>query len=330
MEYQQRYDKGEVLKSHFNLLFDQAHNKESGLAYRDMQRIADAMRYEGPKVLGLKALPPHIEAGLYYAISAVSPDKARTKENMKKAMCTFGGSGGLALAAICLGQLVNPGVWAIVVTFFVGGFAGGPLAVIGIAAGISTVAIAVYKAFSKMSPGERARKAHSYVMKSIDRWVKKGSGDIEEVDYSTNTTQQFCHVNNRSAADTLESDEKENLAADYLKEAELFSSQISMTELTAINTLMYEMAMVDGNMNEKELDVINEVFKNNDLEPLSVTDSIKILSQSSKDVKVEALSWILNVAVSHGGISKDEERLMRIICKPLGVSYDSLLDLHKK
>jgi len=97
------------------------------ISYRDMTRIADAMRMEGPKVLGLALLPSQVDAGLQFAISAVDPNKVRSKKNMKKGMSALSGGSGLALATVCLGNLLNPGAWAVVAAFFTGGIAGGPL-----------------------------------------------------------------------------------------------------------------------------------------------------------------------------------------------------------
>ncbi|MBF0633013.1 MAG: TerB family tellurite resistance protein, partial [Magnetococcales bacterium] len=42
-----------------------------------------------------------------------STSKVRSKENVKKAISALSGTGGLALIAVCLGQLLNPGAWAL-------------------------------------------------------------------------------------------------------------------------------------------------------------------------------------------------------------------------
>ena len=83
-----------------------------------MTRIADALKHEGPLILQLEKLPAQIEASLDFAISSVNPNKASAQTNLKDGTL-LAGSGGFALAAIFLSQLVNPGVWALFVTFFI-------------------------------------------------------------------------------------------------------------------------------------------------------------------------------------------------------------------
>lgn len=181
MDKKQREVSANRLKSTFNLLWDQAIkiNEKAGqketVSYRDIVRIADAIRAEGSHVLGLDELPGQIDSSLDFACAALDPNKARAKENIKHGLYGLHGAGGLALAAVCLGQLMNPGVWAVVLAFFVGGIPGGPLPVVGIATGLIIAAGAVYAAFQKMSPKERAVKAHDYVMQGIDNWIEYGS-----------------------------------------------------------------------------------------------------------------------------------------------------------
>jgi uncharacterized tellurite resistance protein B-like protein len=174
------------LKAVFNTLWDQAlkMNKKQGntevLSYRDMVRISDAIRMEGPGVIGLESLPKQIDAGLFFAISAVDPNEVRSKENLKNGFSAVSGASGLALVSICLGQLINPGVWALVAAFFAGGIAGGPLAIVGVAGGLLLITMAVYKSFEEMSPIERAKKSHEFVMNGIDQWVKDNTSSANQ------------------------------------------------------------------------------------------------------------------------------------------------------
>ena len=131
-----------------------------------------------------RTLPDPINASLQFAISAVDPNKTRSKENLKKGLAGLSGTAGLSLAAVCLGQLLNPGLWAIVFAFFAGGIAGGPLAVFGIGTGLLMVGGGVYTAFQKMTPQERAKKAHEFVMKGIDNWIKTGGDEKELISHS--------------------------------------------------------------------------------------------------------------------------------------------------
>lgn len=177
MDYQERkrLDSANKLKTAFNLLWDQAYKMGNGVVtYRDMLRISDAIRSEGSSILELKKLPTQIDIGLNFACATLDPNKARAKETLKNGVAGLGGAGGLALAWICLGQVLSPPMWAVIVAWFTGGIAAGPMAIAGVAGGILIAAGAVYAAFQKMTPQERTAKAYSNVIAAIDNWVKHG------------------------------------------------------------------------------------------------------------------------------------------------------------
>lgn len=176
---QDRLKSGNLLRVCFNKLWANAIRKNetsgiSGITYDDMNAIVNALRIEGPDIMGYAALPPTIDAGLQVAIAALDPNKERMKANLTKSVSLAGGAGGLSLIWICLGQILNPGVVATVVAFFAGGIAGGILAPVGIIGGISLIVASLYSSMQKMTPQERTVKCHSVVMKAIDRWIKYG------------------------------------------------------------------------------------------------------------------------------------------------------------
>lgn len=166
------------LKAAFNVMWEEAigiSDHKDEITYRDISRIADVIKHEGPKILGCRDLPKQIDAVLPYAVAIADPNKQRLSESLKYLFSGVSGVGGIALIAIMLGQLLNPGLWAIVVAFVAGGVAGGPLAVLGIAGGVILVASAVYIAMSKKTPQERSVEIHKVISAAIDNWIKYGS-----------------------------------------------------------------------------------------------------------------------------------------------------------
>jgi hypothetical protein len=183
---QDRSTSGNVFKAMFNHLWDLAlkANREGGvegLSYRDMVRIADAMRHEGPAALGLERLPRQIEAGLLFGMAAVNPNKASTIANIKSALALTTGAAGLTLVVLCLGTILNPSVWAIVAAFVVGGWTFGPLSILGVVAGLAMVGAAAYAGFRKMTPTQRAAHAHVCVTGGVDKWIEQGDSTVANV-----------------------------------------------------------------------------------------------------------------------------------------------------
>jgi hypothetical protein len=182
MKQNVRLEQGNQIKAVFNVLWDKALQSSpdnNALAYRDMTRISEMMSAEVPAMIDIKTFPKQIETGLKLAVASVSPDKTKTKENLKHAINSAIGTGGMGIIVISLAQLINPGIWAIALTFFAGGVAGGPMAVFGVSAGLFLVGGALYRAFQNMTPSERATQAHSYVMRGIDAWIMEKPGEKE-------------------------------------------------------------------------------------------------------------------------------------------------------
>lgn len=309
MDKKQRNVSANRLKSTFNLLWDQSIkvNEEAGqketVSYRDIVRIADAIRAEGSTVLGLDGLPRQIDSSLDFACAALDPNKARAKENIKQGLCGLNGAGGLALAATCLSQLMNPGIWAVVVAFFVGGIPGGPLPVVGIVTGLLIASGAVYAAFQKMTPNERAAKAHDYVMKGIDNWVEYGS---KEVPLSSK-------------------DLKKSIAQNSTQHGLL-----SLQDYQASFSLMMNVAYADGILVEAERSIIKLFLEGADVaKRLSRAESIEKIRQLG-DVKAsEIIDWCFQVASADGIFHSGEIETLRRYCQALNINFDEKVKQHK-
>jgi uncharacterized tellurite resistance protein B-like protein len=298
------------LKAAFNLMWDESLKRnDKSLPYRDMTRIADAVRLEGPGIMGIDILPNSINSSLQFAISAVDPNKARSKENLKKGLAGLSGATGLSLAAVCLGQLLNPGLWAIVVTFFAGGVAGGPLAVFGIGAGLLMVAGGVYAAFQKMTPQERAKKAHEFVMKGIDCWIEKGGDEKIVIEMQHETPSK---ITNNTPTPEISSDFSEN-------------------ELAACSVILKQVSSVDGKISDEELKTIKDalgiVSQNADI---TFTDAINLFQGNSLKKRKELVSWCFGVAYVDGHLHPRENDILKKICSDLTVDYNAFLELFSK
>ena len=304
MDKQERVLMGNKLKAAFNLLWDEALriNEQQGQAgtvsYRDIVRIADAIKAEGPKLMGMTHLPQSIHAGLAFAIAALDPNKVRAEETLKQGIAGLSGAGGLALVAVSLGQLLNPGVWAIVVAFFCGGVAGGPLAIVGISAGLLVAVGAVYTAFQRMSPHERSVKAHEYMMKGVDNWIEHGDSGRG---LSSSQANQAINRNFAKYGLTVE-------------------------DALAAATLMLEMAKADGVLAEKEqrhiYSILGNVGHETDMEESHALEHIGSLEQKKRD---EIMSWCAGVAHADGVYEQSEENLLQWYCHAVDVDCDYIV-----
>jgi len=305
------YDRGvkaNKLKAAFNLMWDESLKRNNNsLPYRDMSRIADAIRIEGPGILGTDKIPSQINASLQFAISAVDPNKARSIENLKKGLAGLSGAAGLSLVAVCLGQLLNPGLWAIVLTFFAGGIAGGPFALVGIGAGLLMVAGGVYAAFQKMTPQERAIKAHEFVMKGIDDWIEKGGNEkiimeeqhkISQINKSLNTPE--------------------------------ISSDFTEKDLIACGVILESVASADGNVSPEELKTIKDALgivpHNN---KMTFNEAINLFKGESLKKRKEVASWCFGVAYADESLHPEENEILKKICSDLQVDYDAFMALFR-
>lgn len=307
MNKKQRLDAANRLKAAFNLMWDRAleisehKGQQNTVSYRDIVRISDAIRAEGSKILGLSGLPKQIDSGLSFACAATDPNKVRAEETIKNGLSGLGGAGGLALAWVCLGQLMNPGMWAIVVAFFTGGIAGGPLAIVGIAAGLLVMAGAVFTAFQKMSPEERAAKAHNYVMHGIDNWVEYGSDDVA--------------VSYEDAKKSVETS-----AARY---------GMSFQDILAPATLMMNVANADGVFVDVERHTINLLLKDTEVSKrLRTSEALEYIKRSNPNKAAEIIDWCFQIAHADGIFHSNEVEALKRYCKELNVDFSSKARLY--
>lgn len=294
-----------ALKSAFNLMWDKAiHLNKSAnsgefVSYRDMVRIADAIRTEGPGILRVKKLPKRIDSGLYFAVSIADPNKARIKENIKKGYSTFGGMSGVALIAVCLGQVLNPGVWASVAVLFTGGIAAGPWAPIGIAAGIALLVGSVYIAVQKMSPIERAVKSHDIFMRSIDEWIKKGDAQDEAI-----------------------ADEPQRLMKDALPPA--FTNE----ERDAALTLILKIAIMDGVISAEEKNVFDRASANKEFSRLDEAGALEVIKAMNLDKRREFLAWCFAISTADTPLDGEKATHLEKLSADLGVDYNSIASFY--
>lgn len=307
MNKTERLNAANRLKAAVNLMWDRAIkiNEGKGLrntvSYRDIVRIADAIRSEGSAILGLKSLPKQIDSGLSFACAALDPDKARSQETIKKGLGGLGGAGGITLAWVCLGQLMNPGIWATVVAFFVGGIPGGPLPIVGIAAGLLVAAGAVWSAFQNMTPEERSTKAHDCVMKGIDNWVEYGSDDVV--------------LSYKEAKKSID-----NNAAEY---------GFSHEDLVAVTTLMLNVANTDGMFNDIERSTINLLVDQSKIDKrLSQIDALERIKKFPPDKRAEVVDWCFQVARADGNFHSSEVTTLKRYCKALNIDFVAKAEFH--
>lgn len=295
------------LKAAFNLLWDKAieinfkNGQKNTVSYRDIVRIADAIRADGTKILGLGSLPKQIDASLDFACAALDPNKARAQESIKHGLGGLGGAGGLALAYICLGQLLNPGIWATVVAFFVGGIPGGPLPVVGIAAGLLIAAGAVYASFQRMSLEERSTKAHDYVMSGIDNWVDYGSKDVV--------------LSYEAAQETIKQSASEH--------------GLYYQDFLAFDSLMMNVANADGIFSDSERSAIDLLLGGKQLNKrLNRTEAIETIKHLGHSKASKAMDWCFQVAHADGVFHSGEIELLKRYCQELNVDFDARAKLY--
>lgn len=299
MNLSQRGQSGNILKSVFNKLWGESLKRNEGnIPYRDMVRIADAVRVEGPSIISRRFLPEQIEAGLDLAIAAVDPNKARFEQNVKKGLVLALGSGGISLAWVSFGGMVSPGIWALIVAFFAGGVAGGPFAILGVTAGLSVAAAATYVGYQKISPGERAAKAHALVMKSIDMWIQDGGG-----------------VRAQAPASGLRP----------IVKSEVPSEKLTDSQKIAVRSLLNEIAHVDGVLVESELAFIQSAFEiKNGHRVMECKRAIQLLKRLQSHQKRMVVAWCFGVAYADGQMHRKEDELLKRLCDELTVDYDSI------
>lgn len=296
------------LKAAFGILWNNAIEKRGEVTYLEIKRISDAINSEGPRILNLDGLPAQIESGLKFACAALDPDKARAKETIKQGVCGLAGGGGLALAWVCIGQLLNPGVWAIIVTFFTGGIAAGPMAIVGITAGVLVAAGAVYAAFQRMSPNERMSKAHDYVTQSIDNWIEYGS-ENQRVHYSPMSSSPEKHtVSQKEAQDFL------------LKNA--IQHNLAKQDLLAANTLMLYIAKADGLFAEVERNAIKLILNNQEMDNnMNKLDALQHVNRLDHKTRSNIIDWCFQIAQADGKFQVQELTILQEYCDYLGCNF---------
>lgn len=174
-EYNWRREKGEILKSRFNELLDEAQEISNGdISYKSICRIADIMRFDARPILDGKSLPQIIDVSLELAIGIFDPNNISRRETMKKALSLAGGAGGIGIIATCLYPILFPSIWTRIAVFFSGGIAGGLRGPLGIIGGGVLFLASVYKGFQKLTPNERIAKCHKLVMDAINEWINEG------------------------------------------------------------------------------------------------------------------------------------------------------------
>jgi uncharacterized membrane protein YebE (DUF533 family) len=302
MEKIDRKNAANQLKAALNLLWHESIriNKESShrdvVSYIDMVRIADAIRSDGATILGLESLPESIESGLKFATAALDPNRARAEETLKNGLAGLGGAGGLALAYVCLAQLMNPGLWASLVAMFVGGVAAGPFVIVGITAGLLMAAGAVYTAFQKMSPEERTAKAHLFVMNGIDNWVEYGSQDKPI--------------------------KKQQVEATIAEDASAYN--LSIEDAIAIGTLLLNIANSDGIFTDEERMNIHHFLGKGDLDSrMKTTQALDHIKDLSSGKIAQITDWLFQVAQSDNVFHEKEIETLQRYCQKLGVDFTS-------
>lgn len=303
MEEKERKTNGEKLRSVFNKLWDKAldlSKEEKSLSYRDMVRIADAIRNVGPDILNLKPIPKEINMGLNFAIMTVDPTKAKIKEQLKTIFTGVTGVGGVGLIWFFMGTILNPAIWGTVVAFVFGGLAFGPAAIVGVLAGIAFIASAIYLKFQKLSPSDRLVEAHKYVMMGIDKWIYENSE--EEVD---------------GFEDSVFKNEKGILTTDYNDD-----------ELSAIMILFYQIAKSDNLITDEENKVIEEAIGKLVINiETDLNSALNNLSHLSQDKKKKIVSWCFKVALTQDEINDEEKEILTKICDSFNIDYNSMYSL---
>lgn len=307
MDRKERQVQANKLKAAFNLLWHKAEinfSKEKGIravTYQDMLRITDAMRCEGPNILELETFPNTINSGFMLAIATLDMNKARSEKLIKQALSGLSGAGGLTLAWVSLGQLLNPGMWAVIVAFFVGGIPGGPLPVVGIGAGLLLAAGAVFAAFQDMSPEERSQQAYKCVIQAIDTWEEHGSND-KKVSYKV--AKEFVR-----------------------KSIDLNISAFSLTDqnIQSFFTLMMSIARADGRFVPEEREVIAIILHDAKapVEIIQQADALNDIKNLDSTKINQVTNWLFQVAQSDGVFHPKETELLYQYCQTLNIDFES-------
>jgi len=301
MNKKEKSKKGNVLKAIFNQLWDESIKRNEGkLPYRDIVRIADAIKHEGPEVLERESLPAEIEAGLELAVAVVDPDKIRTKQHLQHAFSLLSGTSGIWLVAVCLGAIINPGMWAAFVAFIAGGVAAGPLAVAGVAAGLAALSASLYVSFRKMQPNERAVLAHKCVSKGIEAWINNDGS---------------CGAAEKTPVQASMLDEKISL-----EQLSVFNDE----ELAAIHSILRHIASCDGAEVEEELKTVYEVLgiQHADTFP-DYKEAVELIKQIDQEKRRQVVVWSVAVAYADKELHHKEDRALKQLCKDLRIDYSA-------
>ena len=269
--------KSELIISEIDALMHHGNSNPEGIGYLDILRIIDRVNYHFEGEPG--KTPKTIEGSMDIAKGLCSPSELERINFIRKGIgLVIAGGGGFALiwgivTIIAVGVTTTVGHlwWASTVLLL-----GGP---IGILAGIVALASGIYFLSSKLSPKQRALKAHEIIRDSIKKW-----GEVSSPKVINENVKWFV--------------------------------ELSDSEQKAVFCLAYNMANADGEICQSEIDVLVEYIN---LKPgvtdynysksieLNINDCINSIKNKNYTDKVMEL--IKKIVVADGKVDDREKAL---------------------
>lgn len=282
------------LKAAFDRLWEEALSAgDQTLAHRDMARIAETLRAEGPALLTTDAMPSEIDAGLHFALAAVDPSLARAREELGRGLFELRGAAGLSLAVLCLEGLIDPGAWALVVAFATAGRADGAAPAEGVAAGLRVAARSIVAAMQALSPQQRAGRTRQAVQGALEAWAECGREADESAELRVGTFRPFWDG----------AEERAGIGP-------------------ALATMMLRVAEASADVSAEELQVIEEAI--GDAEPFTLElalDELRVLPELEK---LRVVELCCHVAMADGSMDSSERLVLQHLVTELGLSRGAL------
>lgn len=282
------------LKAAFDCLWEEALSAgDKTLTHRDMSRIVETLRTEGPVLLTTDGLPEEIGAGLHFSLAAVDPSPARAREELARGLYQLRGAAGLSLAVLCLEDLIDPGAWSLMVAFANSSDRAAGARDGGVAAGIRVASRAIVSAMHRLSPQERARRTREMVHGAIEGWAECGR-DADAA--AESRVGSFCPV---------------------------WSAEGSQKEIgPALAAVMMRVAEASAKVSPEELQVIEEAI--GDAEPFTIDRALGELGALSEGDRLRVVELCCHVAMADGSVDSSEQLVLQRLVADLRLSRGAL------
>lgn len=266
-----RKEKGQALKTYFTEQWEKNTDDDGVMSFKGISIVAENLRQKGPDILGTSSMPDKIEGTIVMSLGILNPEEQMKKEYLRRGTEILVGGGGLFLLISMLIQVLAPPMIAVIVAFFAGGIAGGPLAIFGIAAGLAILTGVVIHALKTKSPKETSDYCFYCISEGINSWISKGSDNSESVKLSKKELKASYVLYIEVAKADGHFDESEKLmikslcsesetdmtfhqAIEYLKKAPVIKKKLIIEYCETV-------AKADKNYDESEKKLIKDISK---------------------------------------------------------------------